>query len=478
MPDVSYVPGQLIAVAGERCLALVEAAPDSAAASRLWQLVGRGTAAEEVLADLLGRGFEDVDGFALLSDPAAEPRRLFCRGALGATVEGGNVYARIDGVGLATWREYPIAVDAERIVLGQPPDAAVLRLPAAAGVLLARCVIIDLTWAAARATIPYDSPASSHSATVAAGRRTEPPDRASSLDLTVLSPAPAADEPAPLPLDAAASPPDSLRGESEIDPPDPPEAFETVVPPAPAEASTLLVPLTPAEPSAPAEPLALVLPFAPVDAPALAAAPESAPPPAPSRLIDAVQWGSGRDASEFTTKRAELPAAGQTQPGAPSQTLVSTGPTVSALICPAGHANPPSEAVCRRCGAPLPNDAVLVPRPVLGALRLSTGDVVALDRGVVMGRDPRADPVSPDGPEPPHVVKLESTDGDISRTHLRVTLDGWHVLVTDLNSTNGTLVTLPGRDPEQVRPGEPVPIRPGTVVTLADGIDFRYEVHE
>ncbi len=152
------------------------------------------------------------------------------------------------------------------------------------------------------------------------------------------------------------------------------------------------------------------------------------------------------------------------------------GPVVPALICPAGHLNPPSETTCRRCGAALPHDPALVPRPVLGALRLSLGDVIALDRDVVMGRNPRTDFAGHDGEERPHVVKLPSADGDISRTHLRVTLDGWHVMVTDLNSTNGTLVTLPGRDAEQLRPGEPVPIRPGTVVTLAEGIDFRYEV--
>jgi pSer/pThr/pTyr-binding forkhead associated (FHA) protein len=151
---------------------------------------------------------------------------------------------------------------------------------------------------------------------------------------------------------------------------------------------------------------------------------------------------------------------------------------VPALICPSGHVNPPSGATCRRCGAPLPHDPVPVPRPVLGVLRLSLGDVIALDRGVLMGRNPRTDFAGTDGEERPHVVKLPSADGDISRTHLRVTLDGWHVLVTDLNSTNGTLVTLPGRDPQQLRPGEPVPIQPGTVVTLADGIDFRYEVTE
>jgi hypothetical protein len=140
--------------------------------------------------------------------------------------------------------------------------------------------------------------------------------------------------------------------------------------------------------------------------------------------------------------------------------------------------NPPSEAACRQCGTPLPNDTVIVPRPVLGILRLSTGDVITLDRDVVLGRNPPADFAGADGEERPHVVRLPSADGDISRTHLRVTLDGWHVLVTDLNSTNGTLVTLPGRDPEQLRRGETVPIRLGTVVTLTEGIDFRYEVSE
>jgi hypothetical protein len=153
-------------------------------------------------------------------------------------------------------------------------------------------------------------------------------------------------------------------------------------------------------------------------------------------------------------------------------------PVVPGLLCPSGHVNPPSVATCRRCGAPLPHDPVPVPRPVLGVLRLSFGDVITLDRGVLMGRNPRTDFAGTGNEERPHVVKLPSADGDISRTHLRVTLDGWHVLVTDLNSTNGTLVTLPGHDPQQLRPGEPMLIQPGSVVTLAEGIDFRYEVTE
>jgi FHA domain len=466
MPDVSYVPGALIAVAGDRCRALVDASPDSAVTTWIWQRIARGTSAEELLAGLLGDGFEGVGGFALLADLAAGQRRLFCRGTLAATVEGGNISARIDGVGLLTWREYVVASEAERIVLGEPPDSRVLRLPAAAGVLLASCVIIDLTSAASRETIPYDSPAGNYPATVATIRVIAPPKIADADRVT--DPGRVTDAGRAL---------DPGRGT------DPGRVMDV------GRAS---VPDIPASPN-------------PVSSP-------SAPPRPPGGLIDAVAWGAGPAAAadpsaagpgetDFTVKRP-APATPTPDPPAPGEVAEieaedgwaaegraeetvrpwtqphRIGPLVPVLICPVGHLNPPSDADCRQCGAPLPNDAVVAPRPVLGVLRLSTGGVVALDRGVVMGRDPRTDFVGFDGDERPQVVRLPSADGDISRTHVRVTLDGWHVLVTDLNSTNGTLVALPGRDSERLRPGEPVPIKPGTVVTLADGIDFRYEAAE
>jgi hypothetical protein len=160
-----------------------------------------------------------------------------------------------------------------------------------------------------------------------------------------------------------------------------------------------------------------------------------------------------------TVKRGDLPRA---------------GPTVHAVLCSRGHASPPNSMACRACGEPLPpQDPVVVPRPELGVLRLSTGDVVTLDRGAVLGRNPRA---QVEGDERLQAVKLPGGDGDISRTHLKVTLDGWHVLVTDLGSLNGTLVELPGRAPERLRPNEPFLLQNGTLVTLADGIYFRYEV--
>jgi hypothetical protein len=152
-------------------------------------------------------------------------------------------------------------------------------------------------------------------------------------------------------------------------------------------------------------------------------------------------------------------------------------PVVHAVSCGSGHLNPPHSTRCRVCDAAIDSvDPFTVPRPPLGVLRLSTGDVVTLDRGVVMGRSPRTD--WPGATDRPHVVRLPSPTQDISRTHLQITLDGWHVLVADLDSTNGTLVTVPGQRPQRLRPNEPTPIPPGTFVALSDAINFRYEAVE
>jgi hypothetical protein len=486
MPDVSYVPGALIAVAGDRCLAVVEAAPDSAPTAWIWQRVTEGASAGALLAGLLGDGFEGVGGFALLDGLAAKQRRLFCRGAVAATVEGGNVSARIDGVGLLTWREYVVAADAERIVLGEPPDDTLLRLPTAAAVLLARCVIVDLTSAASRDTLRYDSPVAGYSAGAYASGRSDafaPP-----LGLPKGRRVAALRE-AAAPPEAAAIP-DVIATVRLIAPPEIADTGRQSVPdnlPRPAS--------PPPGPRSPGPPAGLIdaVEWGPGPVPAAELPAHGSPMPSATRApLPAAAAVTGPDEftvkdDEFTVKRAELPDPADAElpdPAEAEQAALATtradwiGPLLPALICPAGHVNPPSEADCRKCGATLPNDAVVAPRPALGVLRLSTGDVVTLDRGVVMGRHPRVGFAGAGGEERPHVVSLPSAGGDISRTHLRVTLDGWHVLVTDLDSTNGTLVALPGRDPEQLRPGEPVPIRPGTVVTLADGIDFRYEADE
>jgi hypothetical protein len=149
MTDVSYVPGDRTAIVGDQCWVLVDAPPDGAAVAEIWQRAGHPPTLEALLASLLSVGLARVPDFALLITGAEGRRHLLCRGRASATVVAGSSPERIDGAGLATWREYPVPADAGQVVLGEPPAGAALRLPAAAGVLLAGCVIIDLTTAAA-----------------------------------------------------------------------------------------------------------------------------------------------------------------------------------------------------------------------------------------------------------------------------------------------------------------------------------------
>lgn len=106
-------------------------------------------------------------------------------------------------------------------------------------------------------------------------------------------------------------------------------------------------------------------------------------------------------------------------------------------------------------------------------LVLSTGQVVSVDRSVLLGRAPQVSRVT--NRDLPRLVTLPSPQQDISRTHAEVRADGDDVLVTDLHSTNGTLVTRPGDGARQLAPGEATVIARGEVVDLGDGVTFTVE---
>lgn len=153
-------------------------------------------------------------------------------------------------------------------------------------------------------------------------------------------------------------------------------------------------------------------------------------------------------------------------------------PIVLAVICPAGHHSSPHASSCRVCGRDIPTQQPFqTPRPQLGVFRVSTGGLVPLDRGILLGRSPKVNSDLPPSSRP-HLVRLASKDNDISRNHAEVILEGWHVLVRDLGSTNGTTVTLPGQEPVRLRPTEDFGIEPGAIVTLADEVALTYEVAE
>jgi hypothetical protein len=188
-------------------------------------------------------------------------------------------------------------------------------------------------------------------------------------------------------------------------------------------------------------------------------------PPAPAFTPAPVAFGD-------TTTRQDLDVT-IWRPIVETSVMTGNNLTVSAVRCVDGHLNPLIATSCRVCAKTVPpQSSVIVPRPPLGQLRMSTSDTIRLDHGVIFGRDPG----TPDANrrDQPYFVKL--TDPDISRRHLEVVLDGWDVTVVDLNSSNGSAITMPGGVPEVIPGGTWRLLVPGTIVHMSDTISFVYEV--
>lgn len=119
-------------------------------------------------------------------------------------------------------------------------------------------------------------------------------------------------------------------------------------------------------------------------------------------------------------------------------------------------------------GAARTADSVTGPR-----IRLSSGQVVALDRTVVIGRRPRATRSS--GATLPHLVAVDSPQQDISRSHLEIRPEADAVVVLDLHTTNGSTLLRPGTDPVRLHPGEQTIVVTADVIDLGDGITVAFE---
>jgi FHA domain len=142
---------------------------------------------------------------------------------------------------------------------------------------------------------------------------------------------------------------------------------------------------------------------------------------------------------------------------------------ILAVFCANGHVSPPSATSCRVCGGPVGTQGPqFVAYPVLAVLRASDGSSAELDRPVLIGRAPSTDRSDS---RAPRLMTVPSPNHDISRTHLEVAPDGWQIVATDQNSTNGTILVRPGGvDRQELAPGEPVPVQVGSVIELGDGV--------
>lgn len=222
--------------------------------------------------------------------------------------------------------------------------------------------------------------------------------------------------------------------------------------PEPAGADPLAEPDTPAVPSPPLPPMGGETEVAPVG---------WVPPPPPSvdAPVEAPPLGIG-----------SWEPVGSTPPPPPAppapfdldhdgQTVAGVGPDVPSPTPP---------------GIPGQPQAPAVTQPV-AKLLISDGQTVVVDRAVLIGRAPEARRFT--STEQPMLVAVPSRLHEISSTHVEVRpgtgADHGSAVVTDMGSTNGTVLVQPGLGPEDLKPGIAVQLIPGAIINLGDGITIQ-----
>ncbi len=112
-------------------------------------------------------------------------------------------------------------------------------------------------------------------------------------------------------------------------------------------------------------------------------------------------------------------------------------------------------------------------RATRGRVVLSTGAVLDLDRTLIVGRRPRIEQGMSD--DIPELITVASPTHDISRNHVEIRRDGEAVTVTDLNTTNGTMLLREGDGPLRLHPGEATMVLSGDVLDIGDDVTLRFE---
>jgi hypothetical protein len=507
-PEGSFVPGDGVAVVTTRWTALVLADRAHPTVELLVELglgsdqqPGQDPAAAETVLEALGRqGFDLLPPLGVVAwDPGA--CRILLRGGVVAEVADrtGDAPAEVDSAGVLTWSEH-LLVDAAAVTLrvpGSGPSDGGSGFWTACGVVAA-----DLITSGPPATAP-PSPTWSTPAAPPTPPPTPPPTRPEAPRH--------ADEPGDASGDSAEDAPDD--GRTLVSPPEPAtvtvdeQKYADPSIPEPDEEQPAPPPFTPPEPSAFESP---DLPESqPIDAPVEAddledpdddggydhlfgstivrtvedaavrdVAPSDGGTDARSERADRGH-DSAVDHDGMTITVSELRRLRQAESGVPLDgpppPPASASPDGEHVTrqCPTGHLNPPQATACRVCGRPVDGETFRVDRIELGTFRFSTGRTVPVAGTILVGRSPKP-PANPSGTV--ELVEVPSPRHDVSRTHLEVRVEGWQVLVVDRGSTNGTVITIPGRQPQRLRAGEPFPLPVGGSVSLADEAEFTYEV--
>ncbi|MBN8424504.1 FHA domain-containing protein [Microbacterium esteraromaticum] len=424
---------------------------------RLTRMLQQGTPALTDVIDVLAAGsIASLGSFAIALTPGGSVR-FAVRGSVSVSIEAETGTESVSGADVSTWSER-FVVDPKGFALTLEEARGHTALPIRSGVVLAASI-----------TTGQDAPAESVVATADATGTTSAP----ASDVVALPPAPvvvAADgayaQHTLIPAEYTfGSETEALLGADAADEPaaDEPATEDAPAAPVPAvdaapvpealsdsalEQTIHKAPTPPPPPAPPVDSTPPAPPVAPPPAPPAPAAsapfPTIAPPlpPAPPAPTAPVGLGDHDGATISLAEARRLRAEGSVAPADPEA---------------------PTEMI------PTADE----PATTHGTARLSTGQVVELDRTVIIGRRPRTTRAS--GESMPHLVAVDSPQQDISRSHLEIRPEGDSVVVIDLRTTNGSTLIRPGTDPVRLHPGEPTLVLGGDVVDLGDGVTVTFE---
>ncbi len=425
----------------------------------LWAMVDGGAGFDDVLDGLLASGLSRIPGFVLVS--AGEgPTRFLLRGAgVVATVTAAGGTVTVDGGESHTWVERSLddvtALSIELPAAEGAAEPADVDFPIVTG--LVRVGRIDRPAAIPAVGGAYAAP----EPTVEQEPGSAPLDE----EPVVLDEPGPLDEPSPLDESAAAVTEASYLDDSPVT-----EVMDSVdepvdeplgaAPQDPAPDGWVTPWDTPAAEGDPGE--APVVP-----APAVPAPPDWVPPPPPGVPVPGVP-APGVPAPEVPDAPplpigSWEPVGGVAPPPGPG--VEHDGFTV------AGAGEPPAPLVPPVPGTPA---APPITQPV-AKLLVSDGQSIIVDRAVLIGRAPEARRFA--STEQPTLVTVPSRLHEISSTHIEVRpgvgADLGTAVVTDMGSTNGTVLVQPGLGPEDLKPGIAVQLIPGATINLGDGVTIQ-----
>ena len=160
------------------------------------------------------------------------------------------------------------------------------------------------------------------------------------------------------------------------------------------------------------------------------------------------------------------PAGSAPAAGRPAEEAVRETVIVDGVVCANGHFNDPGARACRQCGTGLaqpPRHFDRRPRPPLGELVMDDGTRITLDGDYVIGREPALDGDVLAGRARP--LRINDPNGTVSRLHLKISLVGWQVEVSDLGSANGSVLHTPDGE-HTLTPFAPAAIETGARIGI------------